>query len=423
MDKDVILKIQKDILGIILKEPEAIYQVESLKPFHFPNAEYRKIYETMCSLMIDNITIDPIAVYERGKIDLVLLNELLGYGSSTAVLDKRCAYLIENYMHNQLRAFGNQLAKSNETDPFKLAQDVENKIFEITQQSYRKSFANIKEIHKDTLELLEEIKTKGENHFLVKTGYCDVDELIGGFKKTDLIIIAGRPGMGKTGYMLNVANRCGVKVGIFSLEMGKTQLSARLMAMETGIGVDRLLSGRFDKQEFTELKNIIPNPNLFIDDKSSIDIFELISKAKKLKIEENIGMIMVDYLQLVKDKTKDFREQEIASISGHLKSLAKDLEIPVVALAQLNRAVESRPDKKPQLSDLRESGAIEQDADMVLFVHRPEMFGINALEDGTTTKGLAQLLICKNRNGAVGEINLTFINNKTKFENYTPENF
>lgn len=416
--------VQKRILGIIFNYPNFIYQPILLRTCHFVNIEYKIIYDTMLELMLDNIEIDSISVYDKikknnKKCSLTTIIELSAYLTNPASIMKDIFYLIEKYMMRQLIQLGNNISKMDPSnDPFEIVQKTESELFNITQQAYKQHFKNNAIIFQDTLLLLNDIKTKGIDYFLVSTGFTDLNKLIGGFKKSDLIILAGRPSMGKSALALSMAIRCKKKVGFFSLEMSTTQLSMRTIAMETGISVDTLLAGYFSATQFDEIKQMIPNTNLFIDDTANCDIFEIISKAKKLKIQQNIDLLVIDYLQLCHDRTEQTREREIASISVKLKGLAKELDIPILCLSQMNRSVESRADKKPLLSDIRESGAVEQDADIVMFIYRPEVYGIEYLADGTSTNGFAQLLIKKNRNGAIGDVNLTFIKHKTLFENY-----
>jgi len=256
----------------------------------------------------------------------------------------------------------------------------------------------------------------------VTSGFPEIDALTGGFQKSDLIIIAGRPGMGKTAFALSIARNAAVRdqvpVAIFSLEMSLEQIALRLISMEANVDMHALRTGRLSADQWQRIAGFvgrISEAPIFIDDTPALSTLELRAKARRLKAEHNIGLIIVDYLQLMQPPKAESREREISMISRALKSLAKELEIPVIALSQLRRAVEERGDKRPFLSDLRESGSLEQDADVVIFVHRPEYYGITVYEDGTPTEGTAEIIISKQRNGPLGTIRLSFLKHSTKF--------
>jgi replicative DNA helicase len=251
----------------------------------------------------------------------------------------------------------------------------------------------------------------------IPSGFSKLDQITGGWQKTDLIIIAARPAMGKTAFVLTMARNMAathkVPVAVFSLEMSSLQLVNRLISAETELGSDKIKSGRLENWEWEvfnrKLKNLEEAP-LFIDDTPALSIFEFRAKCRRLKMQYNIGIIVVDYLQLMTagGDIRGNREQEVSMISRNLKAIAKEIDVPIVALSQLNRSVESREGKRPQLSDLRESGAIEQDADMVMFIHRPEYYGILNDQDGNSLKGIAEIIVAKHRNGAIGDFHLHF---------------
>jgi replicative DNA helicase len=276
-------------------------------------------------------------------------------------------------------------------------------------------------VHK-TMDLLQSIHGKHSGVTGVPSGFADLDSLTGGFQSSDLIIIAGRPSQGKTAFALSIARNASVMhdfgIGMFSLEMSTQQLVMRLMC-----------TGRLPEDEWKKLSTSVGRlykTKMFIDDTPGLGVLELRAKARRLKVEHNIGLIIVDYLQLMQGpRNAQSREQEISAISRSLKALAKELNLPVIALSQLNRSVESRNDKRPALSDLRESGAIEQDADVVMFVHRPEMFGIQE-QEGESTEGLAEIIIGKQRNGPTDTVRLQFIKQYARFESrlaFRPEVF
>jgi replicative DNA helicase len=258
----------------------------------------------------------------------------------------------------------------------------------------------------------------------VPAGFTDLDNLTGGFQNSDLIIVAGRPSQGKTALVLSMARNASVlhdvPIAFFSLEMSVQQLVMRLMCAEARVDAHKVRTGRLPEDEWRKLSTSVGRlykAKIFIDDTPSLGILELRAKSRRLKAEHNIGLVIVDYLQLMQGpRSVQSREQEISAISRSLKALAKELNIPVIALSQLNRAVEARTDKRPALADLRESGAIEQDADVVMFVHRPEMYGLEG-KDGEVTEGLAEIIIGKQRNGPVDTVKLHFIKQYARFEN------
>ena len=264
-----------------------------------------------------------------------------------------------------------------------------------------------------------------DRKFSVPTGFYELDEILGGFQKSDLIIIAARPSMGKTALALTLARNAaidnGIPIGIFSLEMSTMQLIIRMLCAEGRLNAHLVRTGKLPSEEGVKLsKNAhkLINAPLYVDDSPSQTVLEIRAKARRLKAEKNIGMIIIDYLQLMQGPPKaESREREISHISRSLKALAKELNIPVIALAQLNRAVEARSDKRPQLSDLRESGSIEQDADVVIFLNRPEQYGIEKDENGESNEGVAEVIIGKQRNGPTGNLKLAFIKEYARFEN------
>jgi replicative DNA helicase len=297
--------------------------------------------------------------------------------------------------------------------------EAEGAIFAVTERRVRSNYFPIKEVVKKSIRVIEELFERREMITGVPTHFKDLDKLTAGFQPSDLIIIAGRPSMGKTAFALNIARntalRSQIPVGIFSLEMSKEQLAMRLLCAEARVNSQKIRSGFLSHKECTALikaAGIFADAPICVDDTPAITALELRAKARRMKAEMNVGMIMVDYLQLMRSRDGlERREQEISEISRSLKALAKELDIPVVALSQLNRQVELRPNKRPQLSDLRESGAIEQDADVIAFIYRDEVY-----HENTADAGVAELLVRKQRNGPTGDIKLAFLKDYTKFE-------
>jgi replicative DNA helicase len=422
------IETEKSLLGQILSDPTKIHTVrELLKPEHF-TGKNRLIYQLMLELNNNSIPIDSISLYEKSKRDesvltVVDISELQNQPYCNVETAKRIIY--EKYVVSALKQFSKKIISTPDSkDPFEIIEEAETEFFNLTQGAFKKSFMQLKDINAQTINNIQKIKSKGIDEFIINTGFVDLDDLLGGFMKTDLIILAARPSMGKTALALSMAKNMAEDdfgVGIFSLEMGNIQLSARLMALECEIPINRILRGKFSDSESANITRAVYRNDalpIFIDDTGALDIFELRSKAKRLVSEKDVKIIFVDYLQLVSAKA-DSREQQVSLVSRNLKAMAKELNIPVVALSQLNRSLEARTQKKPQLSDLRESGAIEQDADIVMFIHRPEVYGITKTENGMPTENLAQVIVSKNRNGSIGDINLTFIKEKAKFESYS----
>jgi len=278
---------------------------------------------------------------------------------------------------------------------------------------------------RDALEYIEAIHSQSQQKFSVPTGFYELDEMLGGFQKSDLVIVAARPSMGKTALALTLARNAAVDheipIGIFSLEMSTMQLIIRLLCAEGKLNAHLVRTGKLPHSEGVKLsKNahkLIEAP-IYVDDSPAQTVLEIRAKARRLKVEKNVGMIIIDYLQLMQGHAKaESREREISHISRSLKSLAKELNIPVIALSQLNRAVESRTDKRPQLSDLRESGSIEQDADVVIFLNRPEYYGMEKDANGESLEGVAEVIVGKQRNGPTGTVKLAFIKEYARFEN------
>jgi replicative DNA helicase len=299
----------------------------------------------------------------------------------------------------------------------------ERAILEIRQDNVDRGFIQVKRIIKDSFSAIQELYNKQEHVTGVASGFIDLDEKTSGFQKSDFIIIAGRPGMGKSMFIQNIAQyvacECGTPVGLFSLEMSKEQFVVRMLASEAKVDFQNLRTGFLSEPDWPKLTiaaGRLSEAPIFIDDTPGISIMELRARARRLKAEHDVGLIIIDYLQLMQGRGKvESRQQEISEISRALKGLAKELDMPIIACSQLSRNVESRPDKRPQLSDLRESGAIEQDADLVLFLYREEYYE----RDMSTKQGEAEVIIGKQRNGPTAIINLVFRANQMKFENMT----
>ncbi len=309
-----------------------------------------------------------------------------------------------------------------------LLDDVETTVFEISRAKSGQSYHSLKSVISDTFKYIEQLYERKEHITGVPTEYHDFDKMTAGLQRSDLIILAGRPSMGKTALAVNMVQNAAllhkVPVAVFSLEMSKEQLGMRMLCSISRVDAQRLRTGHLKDQDWPKLTRAVTQLSeapIYIDDTPAITVLEMRAKCRRLKTEHNIGMVVVDYLQLMRGKANSqSREQEISDISRSLKAMAKELSIPVMALSQLNRSLESRPNKRPQLSDLRESGAIEQDADLIIFIYRDEVY--NKAEDNPR-KGIAEVIIGKQRNGPTGTVELAFLDRFTSFENLAQHNF
>ncbi|HSD63759.1 MAG TPA: replicative DNA helicase [Ignavibacteriaceae bacterium] len=430
--------IEASVLGAMLIEKEAVPRaIELLTPESFYLKEHKLIFEAMISLFESGEPIDTVTLYEelkkREKAEevggAVYLSRLSQNISSAANIEYHAKIILEKEILRGLITSSHEIARAayeGTEDAFDILDQAERKIFEITEMHLKKTFTGMDRAVRDALEYIEAIHSNTKQKFSVPTGFYELDEMLGGFQKSDLIIVAARPSMGKTALALTLARNAAVDhkvpVGIFSLEMATIQLIIRMLCAEGRLNAHLVRTGKLPSEEGVKLsKNahrLIESP-LYIDDTPAQSVLEIRAKARRLKAEKNIGMIVIDYLQLMQGPANaESREREISHISRSLKSLAKELNIPVIALAQLNRAVEARTDKRPQLSDLRESGSIEQDADVVIFLNRPEIYGIKTFaDDGSSTEGVAEVIIGKQRNGPTGEIRLAFVKEYARFEN------
>ena len=430
-------EIEASVLGAMMIEKEAVPKaIELLTSNSFYLTEHKKIFEAMVSLFESGEPIDTVTLYDelkkREQLDevggAVYLSKLSQNISSAANIEYHAKIILEKEILRGLISSSHDIAKAaydGTEDAFDILDEAERKIFEITESHLKKSFLGMDRAVRDALEYIEAIHSKTNQKFSVPTGFYELDEMLGGFQKSDLVIIAARPSMGKTAFALTLARNAAIEhkipVGIFSLEMSTMQLVIRMLCAEGRLNAHLVRTGKLPSSEGVKLsKNahkLIESP-IYVDDTPAQTVLEIRAKARRLKVEKNIGMVIIDYLQLMQGPAKvESREREISHISRSLKSLAKELNIPVLALAQLNRAVETRTDKRPQLSDLRESGSIEQDADVVIFLNRPEYYGIMKDENGNSLEGVAEVIVGKQRNGPVGDVKLAFIKEYARFEN------
>ncbi|MBK6914829.1 MAG: replicative DNA helicase [Ignavibacteriales bacterium] len=423
----------------MLIEKEAVPKaLELLTPSSFYLKAHRLIFEAMVSLFESSEPIDTVTLYEelkkREQIEdvggAVYLSKLSQNISSAANIEFHAKIILEKEILRGLISSSHEIARaaySGTDDAFEILDRAERKIFEITESHLKTSFKSMDRAVREALEYIEAIHSSSTQKFSVPTGFYELDEMLGGLQKSDLVIIAARPSMGKTALALSLARNAAidhqVPIGIFSLEMSTMQLIIRLLCAEGRLNAHLVRTGKLPQEEGRKLsKNVhkLINAPIYIDDTPSQTVLEIRAKARRLKSEKNIGLIIIDYLQLMQGPSNaESREREISHISRSLKALAKELNIPVLALSQLNRSVETRTDKRPLLSDLRESGSIEQDADVVIFLNRPEQNGIKNFDDEnkTPTEGIAEVIIGKQRNGPTGEVRLAFIKEYARFEN------
>jgi replicative DNA helicase len=420
------------VLGAILLDNQALNKVlEVLSPNAWYREAHRKIFQAMIDLSETNEAIDQITVCEqlrrRNELEQVggaaYLAQLVAQVPTAANVRHHARIVQDKSLLRNLITVATDIVASGYQDVEKvddLIDQAERKIFELAERRMRQSFIPVRQIVKGTFEMIERLYERKELVTGVPTGFADLDKMTAGLQPSDLIILAGRPSMGKTALALNMAQhaatKCNETVAIFSLEMSKEQLVLRMLCSEARVDAHKLRSGflaREDWRKLTDAASRLSESKIFIDDTPGLTVLEMRAKARRLKAEHRLALVIVDYLQLMRGRGgADNREQEISDISRSLKGLAKELSVPVVALSQLSRAVETRGgDKKPQLSDLRESGAIEQDADVVMFVFREEVY-----RQDENNRGVAEILVRKQRNGPTGEVALTFLDRYTRFE-------
>lgn len=435
------LDIEKLVLGALMIDRDAFSMVsEILHPETFYEPRHQKIYQSIQTLNLEEHPVDISTVTEQLKKDGTLedvggpmyILELSHNVASSAHIEYHSHILAQKFLARQLISYASRIETSafDETiDVEELMQTAEGQLFELSQKNMRQDYIQIDPVVKQAIDILTQASANAGGMTGIPSGFTKLDEITSGWQKSDLVIIAGRPAMGKTSFALSIAKNIVVDynrpIAFFSLEMNNVQLVNRLISNTCEIAGNKILNGQLSPDEWERLdKNLnkLTGKPLYIDDTPALSIFELRTKARRLVREQGVQIIMVDYLQLMNANGARFgnRQEEVSTISRSLKGLAKELDIPILALSQLNRTVENRDGvdgKRPQLSDLRESGAIEQDADMVLFVHRPEYYHIFADGNGNDLHGMAQIIIAKHRKGATGDVLLTFKGQYTRFEN------
>ena len=429
--------LEEAVLGALMLEKDAFAIVgDLLKPEVFYKEAHQRIFRAIQKLCINDDAVDLLTVSESlrqsGELEQVggysYLSQLTSRVASAVHIEFHVRIIIQKYLQRKLIGICTELqsmAYDDAVDVSDLIDKAQKAVFDIADSNIKKDTVEIAPIIEEAIKGIQRASERPDGINGVPSGFTALDAVTAGWQPSDLVIVAARPAMGKTAFVLSMARNMAVvhkqAVAIFSLEMSAVQLVTRLIAMETGLNSEKLKTGKLDKEDWQQLhariKALVEAP-ILVDDTPALSIFELRAKCRRLKQKHNIQVLIIDYLQLMTAGAdmRGNREQEVSMISRQLKIIAKELNIPVIALSQLNRGVEARPDKKPMLSDLRESGSIEQDADMVMFIHRPEKYGIMEDNEGNSMKGIATIIIAKHRNGAVGEVNLRFRAELTLFE-------
>jgi replicative DNA helicase len=431
------LDLEEAVLGAIMVEKDAIIAVsEVLKPECFYKESHQIIFKAILDLSSRIEPIDLLTVSEelrrKEKLDEIggapFLAQLTTKVGSAAHLEYHSKIIAQKYIQRELIRVATDIQNKSfdeDVDVDELLDYSEMELFKVAEGNIKSDTLPISNIVMKAIKQIEEAGKREDGLSGVPSGFTDLDRLTSGWQRSDLIIVAARPSMGKTAFVLSMARNMAVDhkvpVAFFSLEMSNIQLVNRLIVSESGLSSEKIRNGKITQDEWTQLTVKIKNlseAKIFIDDTPALSIFEFRAKCRRLKAQHDIGVVVIDYLQLMTGpaETKGNREQEVSTISRSLKAIAKELNVPILALSQLNRSVETRGgNKRPQLSDLRESGAIEQDADVVTFIHRPEYYGLLEDEDGNSTLGVAELIVAKHRNGAVEDVRLRFQKEMARF--------
>ena len=437
--------VEKSILGALILEQDTILDVINiLSVDNFYTFANREVYRAILTLFESHCPIDIMTVINQLKKNGVL--EQIGGESYVISLIERVvsganiqyhSFLILEYsIKRELIKISNEIIKQSfdpTIDVFNLIDNAEQKMLDVSSKNIKRNYSDIKTLLNETIQNIESKKNNKDGITGIPSGFSGLDSLTSGWQKSDLVIIAARPGMGKTAFTLSLVRNAAVDhnipVALFSLEMSSVQLVSRLISAESELDASKINKGLLENYELEQLKHktkLISNAPIFIDDTPGLSIFELRTKCRKLKMQHDIQMIVIDYLQLLtsdSNKTTFNREQEISYISRSLKNLAKELDVPIITPSQLSRAVETRGgDKRPMLSDLRESGAIEQDADIVMFLYRPEYYGLFEDDNDFNVKGLTEVIIAKHRNGPLDTAYIKFINKYVKFVDTSQNN-
>jgi replicative DNA helicase len=426
------IEAEQAVLGAILLHSDAlITAMERISSDDFYRPSHQKIYEAMMELSGDNEPVDLITLtatlQDKQQLEdiggVTYLSELANSVPTAANVDYYAAIVEEKSMLRRLIRAATQIVSNgyaSSDDVADLLNEAEQRIFEISQRRSSSGFISIRDVLMEVFERVEFLYSHKGGSTGIPSGFVDLDKMTSGFQRSDLIIVAARPSVGKTAFALNIAQNVGVRaketVAIFSLEMGAAQLVQRMICAEANVDATRMRTGFLEGDDWEKLTMAIgalSEASIFIDDSPSITVAEIRAKCRRLKQEKGLGMILIDYLQLIHGRGKgDNRQQEVSEISRTLKQIARELNVPVIALSQLSRGVEQRQDKRPMMSDLRESGSIEQDADIVAFLYRDDYY-----DKESEKKNIIEIILAKQRNGPVGTVELAFLKNYNKFVN------
>ena len=435
------IELEEAVLGACMLELSAVNAVvDILEPQAFYKEAHGSIFKAIKDLFGDSEPIDLLTVTERLRKEGVLgfcggpayVAGLTDRVASTANVESHARIVAQKFIQRELIRISSQTIEAafeDTTDVFDLLDRSEQQLFEVAEGNIRKDYQDMKSVIQEVMDGIDQARLNEDGVSGTPTGFKGLDSLTGGWQNSDMIVLAARPGMGKTAFVLSMARNMavdhGVPVAIFSLEMSSAQLVQRLVAAESELSAEKFRKGDLQDYEYQQLQTRIAKltkAQLFIDDTPALSVFELRAKCRRLKQKHGINMIIIDYLQLMtagSDSGKGNREQEISTISRSIKSIAKELNVPVIALSQLSRSVETRGgDKRPILSDLRESGAIEQDADIVCFIYRPEYYGITEDADGMDTENMGEMIVAKHRNGGLDTVKLRFTKHLAKFSDF-----
>ena len=432
------IELEEAVLGALMIDNESLSDtIDSLQPEYFYKQDNQKIFEAIINLFNNSKPVDILTVSEElkrmGNLDsvggMLYISQLTNNISSSSNTEFHARIIAEKFIKRSLISISNNIigdAFNDTIDIFDLLNTAEEKLFNVTEGTLRKSYDKMSVLIKGALDNIEVLRQKEDGLSGVPSGFTKLDRVTSGWQKSDLVIVAARPGMGKTAFALSMARNIAINhekaIGLFSLEMSSEQLVSRLIASEAELSASKLRKGDLKDYEMVQLHEKIKqlsDAQIYIDDTPALTVFELRAKARRLVKNHNVEIIIIDYLQLMSaGGNAGNREQEISTISRSLKGIAKELKIPVIALSQVNRGVESRTgtgSKRPMLSDLRESGAIEQDADIVTFIYRPEYYKIYEWDNGDDSRSQAEIIIAKHRNGALENVRLKFTAEFAKF--------
>ncbi len=432
--------IEQIVLGAMMLEKNAVSKtIDILKPASFYDPKHQYIYAAIRELFASTNPIDLITVStllkQRGELEAsggaAYLSQLTNRVASAAHIEFHARVISEKHIKRELIRMSSDIIRDSYDDTkdvFDVMGSAEGELFQIAENNMGKQVQNLQSVVLEAIEEIEKASQNSDGISGIPTGFFDLDKLTSGWQRSDMIVIAARPAMGKTAFVLSMARNTAVDYGkavaLFSLEMSSVQLVKRLISSEARIHAEKLRKGNLREDEFQQLHSRITKlatAPIFIDDTAGLSVFDLRAKCRRLKMQHNIELVIIDYLQLMsaKDgKGGGNREQEISTISRSIKEIAKELNIPIIALSQLSRSVEQRGgDKRPILSDLRESGAIEQDADIVGFIYRPDYYGFLEDEEGNPNNGIGEIIIAKHRNGATDRVRLRFVQEYARFEN------